>query len=114
MMFSWQGESRRWYDFDVARSRRVWEPKGGIYMFVKPGDYPTMEAGGPVCLYIAQTQSFEGALARHAVWGAAQELGAAEIHLLEVPDPARRAAIEHDLLRSQTPILNRQELRRSA
>ena len=114
MIFSWQGESRRWYDFDVARSRRAWEPKGGIYMFVKPGDYPTMEAGGPVALYVAATHSFEQALARHGSWGAAQALGAAEIHLLEISDPARRAAIEHDLLRSQTPILNREELRKIA
>ena len=75
MMFSWQGASGRWYEFDVARSRRAWEPTGGIYMFVKPGDYPTMEAGGPVALYIAQTASFADSLARHEVWAAAQALG---------------------------------------
>ncbi|HVY03675.1 MAG TPA: hypothetical protein VG983_08475 [Caulobacterales bacterium] len=114
MNFSWQGESGRWYEFDVARSKRNWEPKGGIYMFVKPGDYPTMEAGGPVALYIAQTSSFFDSLARHSMWGAAQALGAGEIHLIEIADPARRAAIEHDLLRSQTPILNRPQLRKTA
>ena len=114
MIFSWQGESRRWYDFDVARSKRAWEPRPGIYIFVKPGDYPTMEAGGPVALYVAQTTSFSDSLARHSMWGAAQALGAAEIHLLEIPDPSRRAQIEHDLLRSQTPILNRPQLQKSA
>lgn len=110
MTFSWQGASGRWYEFDVARSKRQWLPVGGVYIFVKPGDYPTMEAGGPVALYVAQTASFADSLARHDAWAAAQALGAAEIHLVEVPDPARRAAIENDLLRSQTPILNRRAL----
>lgn len=106
--FSWQGASGHWYEFDVARSKRAWEPVGGIYMFVKPGDLPTMEAGGPVCLYIAQTASFAESLARHDVWGAAQALGAAEIHLLPVADARRRAEIEQDIYRSHTPILARQ------
>lgn len=109
MIFSWQGASGRWYEFDVARSKRAWEPVGGVYMFVKPGDYPTMEAGGPICLYIAQTASFAESLARHDVWGAAQALGAAEIHLLPVPDPRRRAEIELDIYKSHTPILSRQQ-----
>jgi hypothetical protein len=113
MMFSWQGASGRWYEFDVARSRRAWEPTGGIYMFVKPGDYPTMEAGGPVALYIAQTASFADSLARHEVWAAAQALGAGEIHLVDEPDQAKRVMIEQDLLKSQTPILNRMNQRRA-
>jgi hypothetical protein len=112
--FSWQGASGRWYEFDVARSKRQWEPVGGVYMFVKPGDYPTMEAGGPVSLFIAQTPSFYDSLSRHDMWGAAQALGAAEIHLKVVPDPRERAALEQDLLKSQTPILNRSVLKRSA
>ncbi len=109
MTFSWQGASGRWYEFDVARSKRAWEPVGGVYMFVKPGDIPTMEAGGPISLYIAQTASFAESLARHDVWGAAQALGAAEIHLLVVPDPRRRAEIEQDIFKSHTPILSRQQ-----
>ena len=108
MHFSWQGASKTWYEFEVVRSKRMWEPKGGIYMFVKPGDYPTMEAGGPVALFVGQTASFADALGRHAMWAAAQALGAGEIHLLEIPDTAKRAAVEHDLLRSHTPLLNRQ------
>lgn len=107
MLFSWQGASGRWYEFDVARSKRVWEPTGGIFMFVKPGDYPTMEAGGPVCLFLAQTGSFSDSLARHEAWAAAQALGAAEIHLFPVSDVAERVKAEQDLLKAQTPIINR-------
>jgi hypothetical protein len=111
MIFSWQGASGVWYEFDVAKSKRAWEAVGGVYMFVKPGDYPTMEAGGPVSLYIAATESFAESLHRHDVWGAAQALGAAEIHLLEVADPQKRRSVAQDLLNSQTPILNRAPVR---
>lgn len=114
MSFSWQGASGRWYEFEVARAKRAWEPVGGLYMFVKPGDLPTMEAGGPTCLYLAQTASFAESLARHDAWGAAQSLGAAEIHLLVVHDPAKRALIEQDIWKSHTPILNRQQARPAA
>jgi hypothetical protein len=114
ILFSWQGKSGRWYEFEVARSKRAWEPTGGIYMFVKPGDLPSLEAGGPVCLYVAQTSNFADALSRHDVWGAAQALGAAEIHLIAIPDPGKRAMIENDLFQSHTPILNRQAMRMSA
>lgn len=114
MSFSWQGASGRWYDFDVARAARVWEPVGGVYAFVKPGDSPTMDAGGPVMLFIAKTNDFSGALARHDMWQAAQQLGAAEVHLMTVTDEQQRLEIEKDLLAAQTPILNRQMLRRVA
>ncbi|MGE0044233.1 MAG: hypothetical protein AB7J28_14665 [Hyphomonadaceae bacterium] len=114
MSFSWQGASGRWYEVNVARAKRVWDPVGGIYMFVKPGDYPTMEAGGPVMLFLAATPNFEQALARHEMWAAAQQLGAAEIHLLAVPDETHRKKVEKDLLDAHTPILNRQMLRRVA
>lgn len=107
MLFSWQGASGRWYEFDVARTKRAWEPVGGIYMFVKPGDYPTMEAGGPIALYIAQTHSLAESLARHDVWAAAQALGAAEIHLLIMSDTSQRVMIEQDIVKAQSPILNR-------
>lgn len=114
MTFSWQGASGRWYEFDVARSKRQWQPTGGIYMFVKPGDYPIMEAGGPIALYVAQTHSFAEALGRHDMWGPAQALGAAEIHLVEIADIAARAEILNDVLRSHTPILNRPPQRAAA
>ncbi len=114
MSFSWQGASGGWYDFDVARAKRVWEPVGGVYCFVKPGDYPTMEAGGPVMLFVARTHDFAGALARHEMWQAAQQLGAAEVHLFVEHDEKRRGEIEQDLLKAHTPILNRQMLRRVA
>jgi hypothetical protein len=107
MSFSWQGASGQWYEFDVARSRRAWEAVGGLYMFVKPGDYPTMEAGGPICLFIAQTGSFEEALTRNDHWQPAQTLGAGEIHLLVEPDPAKRMRIELDLVKAQRPVLNK-------
>lgn len=110
MNFSWQGASGRWYEFDVAKSKRAWEPVGGVYMFVKPGDYPTMEAGGPVCLYMAHTSNFADSLARHDMWSAAQTLGAAEIHLLPIADTGKRAAIENDIFKAHTPILNRQAM----
>jgi hypothetical protein len=114
LSFSWQGASGRWYEFDVARAKRAWDPDGGLYMFVKPPESATMEAGGPVSLYLARTHDFSTALARHDMWAAAQQLGAAEIHLLAVKDERQRAAIEQDLLDAQTPILNRQMLRRVA
>lgn len=114
MSFSWQGASGAWYEVDIARAKREWEQAGGVYMFVKPGDYPTMEAGGPVALFIAQTHSFADSLARHEMWASAQQLGAAEIHLVAVPDLATRARVEKDLLDAHTPILNRQMLRRVA
>ncbi|MBI1252597.1 MAG: hypothetical protein GC189_14135 [Alphaproteobacteria bacterium] len=114
MSFSWQGESGRWYEVDVARAKRAWEPVGGVYMFVKPSPDATMEAGGPVLLFLAQTSNFADALARHDMWAAADQLGAKEIHLYPVADPRQRDAIYNDLLQSQTPILNKQMLRRVA
>ncbi len=114
MSFSWQGASGRWYEMDVVRAKRAWDATGGVYMFVKPGDGHMMEAGGPVSLYVASTHSFEEALSRHEMWQPAQQLGAAEIHLIAVADDALRAKVEKDLLDAQTPILNRQMLRRVA
>ena len=113
MNFTWQGASGRWYDFEIVRAKRDWADIGGLYMFVKPGDYPTMEAGGPVCLFLAKTASFAQSLARHEMWTAAQHLGAAEIHLLAIADERLRAQVERDLLEAQMPILNRQ-MRRAA
>jgi hypothetical protein len=114
MSFSWQGASGHWYEFAVARAKRAWEAVGGLYMFVKPGDYPTMEAGGPVCLYLGSTDSFAESLARHDLWAAAQQLGAAEIHLFTLKDEGGRGRAAKDLVEAQTPILNRQMLRRVA
>lgn len=114
MSFSWQGASGRWYEVDIARAKRDWEPVGGVYAFVKPGDSPTMEAGGPVMLFVAKTNDFASALGRHDMWAAAQQLGAAEIHLIAVSDEQQRISVERDLLEAQTPILNRQMLRRVA
>lgn len=108
-IWSWQGASGRWYEFDVARARRQWLPMGGVYMFVKPGDYPLMEAHGPVSLFVAQTNSFADALGMHQYWAGAEALGAKEIHLFPVKDPIERQVIELDLLRAQTPILNRDQ-----
>ena len=110
--YSWQGASGRWYEFDVARAARAWEPAGGIYMFVKPHDQ-SLDWGGPICLFLARTDNFSVTLARHDMWQAAENLGAREIHLLEVREPERRAEIERDILEAQAPILNRQ-LRRVA
>ena len=114
MSFSWQGDSGAWYEFDVARAKRAWEPVGGVYIFVKPGDLPTLEAGGPAPLYISSTSSFLDALSRNDMWGAAQQLGAAEIHLMVIEDDARRMQVETDLIKAHMPILNRQTLRRVA
>ena len=110
--FSWQGASGRWYEFDVAKAARAWDPVGGLYMFVKPQD-PSLDWGGPICLFVAKTNDFSVTLARHDMWQAAENLGAREIHLLDVRDPERRAEIERDILEAQAPILNRQ-LRRVA
>jgi hypothetical protein len=109
--YSWQGASGRWYDFDVARAKRAWEPTAGIFMFVKPSDCPTGEWGGPICLYLENTGNFSGSLERHNVWAAADQLGAKEIHLLTIPDAALRAQVERDLIEAQRPILNRQARR---
>jgi hypothetical protein len=114
MSFSWQGASGHWYAFEVARAKRAWDAVGGLYMFVKPGDYPTMEAGGPICLYLGTTDNFADALARHDLWAAAQQLGAAEIHLLPTKDARACARAAKDILDAHTPVLNKQTLRRVA
>lgn len=112
--YSWQGASGRWYEFEVVRARRAWEPVGGVYMFVKPHNQPSLDWGGPISLFISKTDDFSTALARHDMWQAAENLGAAEIHLLVVKDDQTRARVEKDLLEAQSPILNRNMLRRVA
>jgi hypothetical protein len=112
--FNWQGASGRWYEFEIARAQRAWEPAGGIYMFVKPHDQPSQDWGGPIALYAAKTDDFSKSLARHDMWAAAENLGAKEIHLLAVKDEAARVRVEKDLLEAQCPILNRNMLRRVA
>jgi hypothetical protein len=112
--FSWQGASGRWHEFGVAREMANWARAGGVYLFVKPGDYPNMEAGGPVCLFAAMTDSFAESLARHELWQAAHTLGAREVHLMLIEDPVRRERVLKDILQAHTPILNRQSLRRVA
>jgi hypothetical protein len=111
--YSWQGASGRWYDFDVARTKRAWDEVGGVYMFVKPSDCPTGEWGGPICLFIGAADDFSISLERHNAWAAADQLGAKEVHVLPIPDDALRAHVEKDLLEAQRPILNR-NLRRVA
>ncbi len=113
-IYSWQGASGRWYEFDVARAKRDWEPVGGIYMFVKPHNQPSLDWGGPITLFAAQTDDFAAALARHDMWQAAQNLGAGEIHLLAIRDEQTRERVLKDLLDAQCPILNRNMLRRVA
>ncbi|MBX9745997.1 MAG: hypothetical protein K2X34_03790 [Hyphomonadaceae bacterium] len=112
--FNWQGASGRWYEFEIARAQRAWEPVGGVYMFVKPHDQPTHDWGGPIALYLAVTDDFTRALARHEMWAAAENLGAKEIHLLIVKDLAARERVHKDILEAQRPILNRNMLRRVA
>ncbi len=114
MNYSWQGASGRWYEFDVARAARAWEQSGGVYMFVKPHNAQEREWGGPICLFVARTTDFAQTLARHDMWQAAQHLGAQEVHLLSIADENLRMQVEKDLLGAQTPILNRQMLRRVA
>jgi hypothetical protein len=112
--YNWQGGSGRWYEFEIARAQRAWEPVGGVYMFVKPHDQPSQDWGGPISLFVAKTDDFSTSLARHDMWRAAENLGAKEIHLLVVKDPQARARVEKDLLEAQSPILNRNMLRRVA
>ncbi len=112
--YNWQGGSGRWYELEIVRAQRAWEPVGGVYMFVKPHDQPSLDWGGPISLYIAKTDDFSISLARHDMWRAAENLGAKEIHLLVVKDAAARERVERDLLEAQAPILNRNMLRRVA
>jgi hypothetical protein len=112
--YNWQGGSGRWYEFEIARAQRAWEPVGGVYMFVKPHDQPQLDWGGPIALFIAKTDDFSHSLLRHDMWRAAENLGAKEIHLLVVKDPQARERVEKDLLEAQAPILNRNMLRRVA
>ena len=112
--YNWQGASGRWYEFEIARAQRAWDPSGGIYMFVKPHDQPSLDWGGPITLFIAKTDDFSVSLARHDMWRAAEGLGAKEIHLLTVRDEQARVRVEKDLLEAQCPILNRNMLRRVA
>lgn len=113
-VFSWQGASGRWYEFEIVRAQRDWSPVGGLYMFVKPNEPNPMLWGGPVCLFLAKTHDYSIALARHEMWQAAQNLGAGEIHLLAINDEQARIRVEKDILDAQTPILNRNMLRRVA
>jgi hypothetical protein len=112
--YKWQGASGRWYEFEVARAQRPWEQHGGVYMFVKPHDQPSLDWGGPISLFVARTEDFSRSLARHDMWAAAENLGAREIHLLTVRDADTRIQVEKDLLEAQSPILNRNMLRRVA
>ncbi len=112
--FSWQGASGRWYEFEIARAQRVWDPQGGIYMFVKPPEHPSQDWGGPITLYLGKTKDCSRDLARHDMWQAAEHLGAREIHLLVIKDDQVRDRVEKDLLEAQSPILNRNMLRRVA
>jgi hypothetical protein len=112
--YNWQGASGRWYEFEIARSQRAWEPVGGVYMFVKPPEHPSQDWGGPICLFVARTHDFSQTLTRHDMWQAAENLGAREIHLLVIKDDQTRARVEKDILEAQAPILNRKMLRRVA
>ncbi|MFT3728386.1 MAG: hypothetical protein QM759_11235 [Terricaulis sp.] len=119
--YSWQGNSGRWYEFEVVRAQRDWEVVGGIYMFVKPKDpeqpsplHTVPNWGGPIALFLAKTEDFSQTLARHEMWRAAENLGAKEIHLMIVHDPRNRERFERDILDAQTPILNRSLLRKVA
>jgi hypothetical protein len=112
--FNWQGNSGRWFEFEIARAQRAWEPVGGVYMFVKPHDQPSLDWGGPICLFAAQCADFSAALARHDMWQAAENLGAKEIHLLTIKDGQTRERVLKDILDAQAPILNRNMLRRVA
>lgn len=112
--YNWQGASGRWYEFEIARAQRAWDVIGGLYMFVKPHDQPTHDWGGPISLYIAKTDDFSKSLSRNEMWAAAENLGAKEIHLLVIKDEQTRARVEKDLLEAQSPILNRNMLRRVA
>jgi hypothetical protein len=112
--FSWQGASGRWFEFEIARAQRAWEAVGGLYMFVKPPEQPSQDWGGPITLYLGKTDDFSKALARHDMWQAAEHLGAREIHLLAIREEQTRTRVERDLLEAQSPILNRNMLRRVA
>lgn len=112
--YSWQGACGRWYEFEVARTQRVWEPVGGLYMFVKPHESSALQWGGPIALFLGATDDFSVALARHEMWQAAENLGAKEIHLLAIKEAQTRERVEKNLLEAQAPILNRTLLRRVA
>lgn len=112
--YMWQGACGRWYEFEVVRAQRAWEPVGGVYMFVKPPEQPSHDWGGPICLFIGRTDDFSNALTRHDMWRAADNLGAREIHILAIKDEQTRARVEKDILDAQAPILNRNMLRRVA
>jgi len=111
--YNWQGGSGRWYELEVARAQRSWDSVGGVYMFVKPQEHPASEWGGPICLFIAKTDDFARALARHDMWAAAENMGAREIHLVTIKDEEARTRVEQDLIEAQAPLLNR-SLRRVA
>ena len=112
--FNWQGGSGRWFEFEIARAQRAWEPQGGVYMFVKPHDQPSQDWGGPICLFAAQCADFSQTLNRHDMWQAAENLGAKEIHLLTIKEDQTRERVLKDILDAQAPILNRNMLRRVA
>lgn len=111
--YNWQSASGRWHEFEVVRAQRAWEQVGGVYVFVKPHEAQLLW-GGPTPLYIAKTDNFAAALARHDMWAAAESMGAREIHILPIKDEQTRTRLLNDLLEAQKPILNRNMLQRAA
>lgn len=110
--YNWQGACGRWYEFEIARAQRDWEHVGGIYMFVKPHD--GSQFGGPICLFLGNSENFATTLTRHEMWQAAENLGAKEIHLITIKHEDTRERVFKDLLEAQCPILNKSMLRRVA
>ncbi|MDI1247983.1 MAG: GIY-YIG nuclease family protein [Lacunisphaera sp.] len=92
----------RWsaYEFDVFAPDTAWNCVSGVYIFAG------LDGGGWVPHYIGQTENLQASLANHECWAEACREGATDIHVLVMPDTARREAIEQELCRAHQPRLN--------
>lgn len=90
--------NRKFVVFDP--SRRWPTEAGGVYVFARPAPGSTW-----IPLYVGQTRNLANRLAKHEKWSEAERYGATHIHVREVPHPARRSALESDLIESFRPLL---------
>lgn len=86
----------RWgtYDFDVYEKSVNFQRVGGVYIF--SGFDPFK--GRWISYYIGQTNSFANRIPGHPKWHQASLNGATHVHLLAMPQSARRELVERSLI----------------
>jgi len=90
------------YGFKVCDFNGSWNEVGGIYIFTGLNYQQNLW----VPLYIGQADDFRNRIPTHERWGQAVQRGATHVHAMVVPQAARRAAIERELITTFQPALN--------